>query len=71
MVRGKIAEHRCRVLEQMERFYYQSAIADFCAEDEKKILGALVDAEGFDTARDQKNAWVEEIRSLRDILVPV
>lgn len=57
-------------LEQMERFYYQSTIADFCAEDEKKILGALADAESFDTARDQKNAWVEEIRSLRDILVP-
>ena len=55
-------------LEQMERFYYQSTIADFCAEDEKKILGALADAENFDTARDQKNAWVEEIRSLRDIL---
>lgn len=52
----------------MERFYYLSSIVDFCAEDEKKILGALSDAESFDTARDQKNAWTEEIRSLKDVL---
>jgi anti-sigma28 factor (negative regulator of flagellin synthesis) len=52
----------------MERFYYHSQIADFLLEDENTIFGKLSQAESFDTAREQKNAWVEEVRTLKDVL---
>ena len=52
----------------MERFYYGKTIAEFLAEEPEAIFGALSQAESFDTARDQKNAWNEEIGLLRSIL---
>ena len=52
----------------MERFYYGKTIKEFLAEESCAILGALSDAESFDTARDQKNAWNEEIGLLKSIL---
>ena len=52
----------------MERFYYGKTIAEFLAEEPEAILGALSQAESFDTARDQKNAWNEEIGLLKSIL---
>ena len=52
----------------MERFYYGKTIAEFLAEEPESIFGALSQAESFDTARDQKNAWNEEIGLLKSIL---
>ena len=52
----------------MERFYYGKSIAEFLGEDSDAIFGALSRAESFDTARDQKNAWNEEIGLLKSIL---
>ena len=52
----------------MERFYYGKTIAEFLAEEPETIFGALSQAESFDTARDQKNAWNEEIGLLKSIL---
>ena len=52
----------------MERFYYGKTIAEFLAEEPAAIFGALSQAESFDTARDQKNAWNEEIGLLQSIL---
>ena len=52
----------------MERFYYGKTIAEFLAEEPAAIFGALSQAESFDTARDQKNAWNEEIGLLKSIL---
>ena len=52
----------------MERFYYGKSIVEFLREDSDAIFGALSRAESFDTARDQKNAWNEEIGLLKSIL---
>lgn len=52
----------------MERFYYGATINSFLAENSNSILGKLSIAESFDTARDQKNAWCEEIELLKSIL---
>ena len=52
----------------MERFYYGKSIAEFLGEASDAIFGALSRAESFDTARDQKNAWNEEIGLLKSIL---
>ena len=52
----------------MERFYYGKSIAEFLGEPSDAIFGALSRAESFDTARDQKNAWNEEIGLLKSIL---
>ena len=49
----------------MERFYYGDTIEAFLSEDAYSILGKLNQAESFDTARDQKNAWGEEIGLLK------
>ena len=53
----------------MERFYYGAKIEAFLTENTNAILGKLSDAESFDTAREQKNAWSEEIGLLKSILV--
>ena len=52
----------------MERFYYGRQITDFLTEAPDSIFGVLAKAESFDTARNQKNAWNEEIRPLKSIL---
>lgn len=52
----------------MERFYYGKTIAEFLAEEPDAIFGVLSRAESFDTAREQKNAWNEEIGLLKSIL---
>lgn len=54
----------------MERFYYHQTIGNFLREDRLSILGTLSDADSFDTGRDQRNAWNEEINLLQSILAP-
>ena len=52
----------------MERFYYGKSIKSFLDEDVNSILGVLSASESCDTAREQKNAWLDEIRLLKSIL---
>lgn len=52
----------------MERFYYGKSIDEFLNENPESIFGRLAEAESFDTAKDQKNAWCEEIGLLKQIL---
>ena len=52
----------------MERFYYGETIEAFLADDANSILGKLTQAESFDTVREQKNAWNEEIGLLKSYL---
>ena len=52
----------------MERYYYGRSIAEFLCEDSERIFGILSAAESFDTKREQKNAWNDEIRLLKLIL---
>ena len=52
----------------MERFYYGTTIEAFVSEDANAILGKLNQAESFDTAKEQKNAWSEEISLLKSFL---
>lgn len=52
----------------MERFYYGDTIEDFLLEETSSIFGKLSNAESFDTDRNQKNAWSEEIGLLKSIL---
>lgn len=52
----------------MDRFYYANSIKGFLEEGDASILGKLSYAESFETTREQKNAWGEEIRLLKSIL---
>lgn len=52
----------------MERFYYRKQIKDFLCDSRDSIVGVLSAAESFNTVRDQKNAWIEEINQLQAIL---
>lgn len=52
----------------MERFYYGDTIDAFLAEEKSSIFGKLSNSESFDTDRNQKNAWSEEIGLLKSIL---
>ena len=52
----------------MDRFYYQNSIAGFLADSEDAILGALAKNNTFDLVDLQRNAWLYEIRMLKDLL---
>lgn len=52
----------------MERFYYGETIEAFLSEEANSIFGKLSQAESFDTAREQKKAWNEEIGLLKSYL---
>lgn len=52
----------------MERYYYANTIESFLQENTELIFGKLNNAESFDTVREQKNAWNEEIGLLKGIL---
>ena len=52
----------------MDRFYYQNSIAGFLADSEDAILGALARNNTFDLVDLQRNAWLYEIRLLKDML---
>lgn len=53
----------------MQRYYYADTIESFLAKEPHLILGQLSDAESFDTTREAKNAWKEEIGLLKSILL--
>ena len=52
----------------MDRFYYQNSIAGFLADSENAILGALARSNTFDLIDLQRNAWLYEIKLLKDML---
>ncbi len=52
----------------MNRFFYADSVANFVASSEKEILGALAIENSFDLNDLQRNAWLYEIRLLKDIL---
>ena len=52
----------------MDRFFYQNSIAGFLADSEDAILGTLAKNNTFDLVDLQRNAWLYEIRFLKDLL---
>ena len=54
----------------INRYFYQSDIASFLAEDIDTIFGKMSRADEMDTASTQKFAWQEEITIMKDVLAP-
>ncbi|RVT52732.1 DUF2075 domain-containing protein [Rubrivivax albus] len=50
------------------RAYYANSIGEYLASDEDSVLGALTAASTFAVDIAQRNAWLEEIRLLRETL---
>ena len=50
------------------RFYYSNTISGFCAEEFYSIVGKLAGSSQHDINSETKNAWEEEISSLREVL---
>jgi len=54
----------------MKREYYFNQIDSFLGEDVFEILGKLTDKNDFDLGQNQRNAWIEEINILQEVLKP-
>ena len=54
----------------INRYFYQSDIASFLAEDTDTIFGKMSRADEMDTASTQKFAWQEEIAIMKEVLAP-
>lgn len=52
----------------LERFYYSDAISAFLDKDSNAILGTLAAKNAFSLEATQRNAWMEEIRILKEVL---
>ena len=55
----------------MRREYYSDSITTFLAASSTEILGTLVTNSGFAIELTEREAWLEEIRILKDVLVNV
>lgn len=53
-----------------ERAYYGASIAEFLATGDMPILGRLVAQSEFDVDLSQREAWLQEIRILQEVLSP-
>src|SRR5690242_4525033 len=53
----------------MRRALYASSIVDFCAANPEQILGTIVEHISFTLEHTQRNAWLEEIEILKEVLV--
>lgn len=51
------------------RYYYGNTFEDFLVDDENTIFGHLSKAHGHDLEQLQKNAWIEQIRILKQEIV--
>lgn len=51
--------------------YYDADVATYCNTSEKEILGALAQRHGFALEIQQRNAWLEQIRLLKDSLANI
>jgi len=52
----------------VQRAYYTDTIADFLARDEAFVLGKLTEQSEFEVDISQRDAWLEEVRVLREAL---
>jgi hypothetical protein len=52
----------------MKREYYSNSIAHFIKSDTNKILGQLTRNSDFDVGKNQRDAWIEQINILQNIL---
>jgi hypothetical protein len=52
------------------RFYYSDTISNFLTRNTEEIIGILTLASQHDINDDTSNSWVEEIETLRNVLVP-
>ena len=53
----------------MQRAYYSASVSDFLATGPNEIVGALLtNSGGSATEHTQRDAWIEQIRILRDTL---
>lgn len=55
----------------MPKAYYDNSISDFLKSSEEAILGQLMIKDEFQTTLEQKGAWLQEIRILKDQLSKV
>lgn len=55
---------------QMKRAYYSDAISDFQIRSNEEILGRLAQDNEFALEQTQRDAWLEEIRILKNALQP-
>lgn len=53
----------------MNRYFYKSTFSNFATADEASILGQMASANSFDLTPQQRNAWIEQIKILKDGLV--
>lgn len=53
---------------ELQRAYYAASVSSFLACDEQTVLGALAAASEFAVDLPQRNAWLEEVRLLRQVL---
>ncbi len=54
----------------INRYFYQSDVKSFLAEDTDTIFGKMSRADEMDTASTQKFAWEQEITIMKDVLAP-
>lgn len=54
----------------MRREYYSDTISDFLKRNNDEILGILAQASGFALEQTQRDAWIEQVRILKNILKP-
>ena len=54
----------------INRYFYQSDVKSFMAEDTNAIFGKMSRADEMDTASTQKFAWEQEITIMKDVLAP-
>src|SRR5713226_8430920 len=52
----------------LKRAFYSASIADFRGSTLEQILGTLVENSSITLEHTQRNAWVEEIRILKDVM---
>ena len=52
----------------MQRYYYSSSISDFLNQDENEVLGKLSANNEFSLEKSQRDAWIEQIRILKNVL---
>jgi hypothetical protein len=53
----------------MKRHYYSDLISKFCNSSSQEILGAIVESNEFSVETTQKDAWLEQIKILKPILL--
>ncbi len=52
----------------IERYFYKSSIAVFLVSDTERIIGAMASANPFPLETTQRDAWIEQIRLLKQSL---